>query len=182
MQEDKSKLFGFAMQGGIFLGLFWILKYFFVVVAEGHSIAQFLIPVLSALTPVILLQYLIKYRITVLDGTISFWHGVQFAIMLFFFASLFEAVAAFIHITWIDQAFVGKMYQQMVEALRSFNISESMVSNFENQPIPSAFGYLINNVILSDVFIGIVLSLFIVPISRIINPKNITKEQFDADE
>ena len=182
MQEDKSKLMGFAMQGGLFLGAFWITKYFFVIAAAGSSVLSFLIPVLSALTPVILLQHLIKYRIVVLDNVLGFWHGVQFAIMLFFYASLFEAFAAFVHITWIDQQYVGAMYAEMVEALKSFNISDSMVSNFEKQPIPSAFGYIVNHVILSDVLIGLILSLFVVPISKMINPKNFTTKQSDRNE
>ncbi len=169
------------MQSGIFLGAFWILKYIFVLAVGGNSILQFFIPVLSALTPVILLQYLIKYRLTVVNNVLGFWHGVQLSIMLFFFASLFEAVVVFIHITWIDTGFVASMYAQMVESLRSINFSDSMVKNFEDQPLPSAFGYIINNVILGDVFIGIVLSLFIVPISKMINPKNITKKQSDGN-
>ncbi len=182
MQEDKSKLMGFAMQGGLFLGTFWIVKYFFVIASSGNSILQFFIPVLSALTPVILLQYLLKYRISVLDNVLGYWHGVQFAIMLFFFASLFESVAAFIHITWIDQQYVSAMYAEMVSALKAFNLSDSMVSNFESQPIPGAFGYLVNHVILSDVLIGLILSLFVVPISKMINPKNFNTKQSDRNE
>lgn len=182
MIEDKSKLMSFAMKSGIFLGAFWVMKYLFVVVSSQNSVLQFLVPVFSALTPVILLQYLIKYRIVVLDNVMGFWHGVQFTIMFFFFASLFESVAVFIHITWIDSQFVGAMYAEMVEVLKGLNLNDSIVSNFESQPIPGALGYIINHVILSNIFIGILLSLIIVPISKRINPKNFTTKQSDRNE
>lgn len=179
MQQDKSKLMSFAMQGGIFLGIFWVVKYFSVVVYGAHAstMLQFVQPILSAFTAVILFQNLIKYRVFVLNNVMSFWHGVQFSIMLFFFASLFESVAAFIHITWIDPQYVSTMYASMVDLLKTFNISESVITSFENQPIPDGLGYIVNHVILSDILIGIMLSLLLVPISKMINPKNITTNQ-----
>ncbi len=182
MQEDKSSLMSFAMQSGVYLGVFWVVKYFFVMFAGDVSSFQFFVQVLSALTPIILLHFLIKYRLIVLDNNLGFWHGMKFSIMLFFFASLFESVAAYIHVTWVDPAFVSTLYEQMADLLRGLNISESMISSFEKQPIPDSFGYIINHVILSDVFIGIALSIFVVPISKMINPKNITKKQSDRNE
>ncbi len=182
MQEDKSKLFSFAMQSGLFLGIFWVVKYLFVVSAIQNSTLEFLGPIFSAITPAILFQYLIKYRISIVDNKMSFWHGVQFSIMLFFFASLFEAMAAFVHITWIDPMYVGNMYADMTDMLRNLNLSESLVKTFSEQPIPNAFSYILNQVILGDVLIGLILSMFIVPISKLINPKNITTKQSDRNE
>lgn len=181
MQQDKSKLMSFAMQSGVFLGLFWVVKYFFVVASTSSNMLQFMQPILSAFTAVILFQNLIKYRVFVLNNVMSFWHGVQFSIMLFFFASLFESVAAFIHITWIDTQFVGSMYAEMVEVLKALNINENMLSNFESQPIPSSFGYIVNHVILSDVLVGMVLSIFMVPISKMVKPKNINTKQSEKE-
>lgn len=181
MQNNNNKLISSAMQSGIYLGLFWAIKYIFVAASSNASMLQFMQPVLAAFTPVLLLQFLIRYRVFVLDNVMSFWHGMQFTIMLFFFASLFESLVAFIHITWVDPQFVGTMYADMVEALRVLNISDSMVSNFESQPIPGAFGYIVNHIILSDVFIGIILSLFVVPISKMIKPRNITTKQSDKE-
>jgi hypothetical protein len=39
------------------------------------------------------------------------------------------------------------------------------------QPLPSTFSYVFNNVIMADVFIGLLLSLVLVPVARKYKPK-----------
>lgn len=172
MQEDKSQLMNYAMYGGVFLGLFWMLKYLFVMGAGRIPALSILGSFLAVGTPLVLFYFLVKYKTAIVNNNMGYWHGVQFGIMLFFFASLLEAVIVFIHITWVDQAFVGKLYENMIETVRMMNLSESMVNSLEDQPLPTTVNYIFSNVILADVFIGTILSLFVVPFARRYTPAN----------
>ena len=86
--------------------------------------------------------------------------------------SLLEAVMVFVHVTWVDQAFVGKLYENMIETVKTMNLNESMVNSLEDQPLPTTVNYIFSNVILADVLIGTVLSLFVVPFARKYTPIN----------
>lgn len=172
MQEDKSQLINYAMYAGIFLGLFWMLKHLLVIGTTQFPALSLIGSFMAIGTPLIFFYYLKKYKIEVVSSNISFWHGVQFGIMLFFFASLLEAVIVFVHITWIDQAFVGKLYENMIETVKTMNLGDKMINSLENQPLPTTVNYIFSNVILADVFIGLILSLIIVPIALRSNPKS----------
>ena len=162
----------YAMYGGVFLGLFWMLKYLFVMVAARIPALSILASFLAIGTPLILFYFLVKYKTAIVNNNMGYWHGVQFGVMLFFFASLLEAVIVFIHITWVDRSFVGKFYADVIETVRTMNLSEKLVNSLEDQPLPTAVNYIFGNVVLADVFRGTVLSLLLVPFVRRYTPAN----------
>ena len=86
MEEDKSQLMNYAMTGGLYLGVFWVLKYLLVINAARHPTFSFFSSLLSLGTPAILFYNLLRYKINVAEKKISFIHGLQFGIMLFFIA------------------------------------------------------------------------------------------------
>lgn len=165
MQEDKSQLFNYAMSAGIFLGIFWIIKYLFVIGATHLPVLNIVGSMLSIGTPLLLYYYLVRYKKDILNNEMGYWHGVQFSIMLFFFASVFEAIIVFIHVMWIDPAFIANLYATMIETAKSMNFSQRWVTAISEQPQPAPFNYIFSNVIMGDVFIGLLLSLFIVPLA-----------------
>jgi hypothetical protein len=175
-------LMNYAMYAGIFLGLFWMLKYLFVMGSTRIPALNLIGSFLTIGTPLILFYFLTKYKTDIVNNNMSYWHGVQFGIMLFFFASLLEAVIVFVHITWIDQAFVGKLYENMVETVKMMNLSDRMVNSFENQPLPTTMNYIFSNVILADIFIGMFLSFFVVPIVLRFTPKNVKEPENQIKE
>jgi len=170
MQEDKSQLMNYAMYGGVFLGLFWILKYLFVMGATRIPALNLFGSLLTLGTPLLLFYFLFKYKTFVTGNNLGYWHGVRFGILLFFFASLLAAVIVFIHITWIDQAYVGKLYETMIETVKMMNLNERVAESLEAQPLPSTVNYIFSNVIMTDVLIGMILSLLLVPLVRRYQP------------
>ena len=170
MQEDKSQLMNYAMYGGVFLGLFWILKYLFVMGATRIPALNLFGSLLTLGTPLLLFYFLFKYKTFVTGNNLGYWHDVRFGILLFFFASLLEAVIVFIHITWIDQAYVGKLYETMIETVKMMNLNERVAESLEAQPLPSTVNYIFSNVIMTDVLIGMILSLLLVPLVRRYQP------------
>jgi hypothetical protein len=111
------------------------------------------------------------YNTGVAENKMRYWHGVQFSIMLFFFASILESLIVFIHVKWIDPAFISNLYGRMIEMAESMEITKSLVTQLTEQSIPTPFTYIFNSVIMADVFWGLILSLIIVPIAVRYKPK-----------
>ena len=171
MKEDKSHLLNYAMYGGLYLGLFWIFKYLLIIGSEKIPELRLVSSVLGIGTFLILFYFLVKYKTEQTNNQMGYWHGVQFGIMLFFFASILEALIVYIHIVWIDPTFVANLYENMIDMAKSLNIGSELVENLEKQTHPSPVTYIFNNVMMGDVFIGILLSLITVPIVRSIKKR-----------
>lgn len=165
MEENKSQLLYDAMYGGIFIGLFWSFKYLFVIFDTGIPAVSFIGSLLALGTPLLLFHYLVKYNNTHVEGSMRYWHGVQFSIMLFFFASILEALIVFVHVKWIDPTFISFIYANMIEMAQSMELGKALTEQMEEQSLPSPFTYIFNSVILLDVLVGLLLSLFIVPLA-----------------
>ncbi len=171
MVENKSQLLNYSIYASIFLGIFWVLKYFLVIIGGNSAFFGIIANVLSIGTPLLLFYYLVRYNTDILESKMSFWHGVQFSIILFFFASIFESVIVFIHVKWIDPTFISNLYDGIVELAKSLNIGNNITEQLANQPLPTAFSYVFSNVIMADVFLGLLLSLFLVPLAIRFKPQ-----------
>lgn len=179
MQEDKSRLMAYAMNSGLILGGFWILKYLFVIGSHAYPFFGYVQSFLSIGTPLFLFYFLIKYKNNVVQHEISFWHGVQFSIMLFFYAALLEAVIVIVHVLWLEPSFIATTYENMISMAEKLPIDQQAVKMVKEQPVPSPFSYMFN-MIMGDVLIGLVLSLVIVPLAgkfQFINRNNTSAEE-----
>ena len=171
MEENKNHLFNYATNAAFTIGLFWVFKYLLVILVRDMVILSYLNNLLSIGTPIILFYFLVRYNSGLVENKMSFWHGIQFSIILFFFASIFEAVIVFIHVKWLDPAFISNLYSNLIEIAQSLKLSQALTAQMMKQPLPSTFSYVFNNVIMADVFIGLLLSLVLVPIARKYKPK-----------
>jgi hypothetical protein len=165
MKEDKTHLLNYAMYAGIFLGGFWVLKYSLLIIGFDKPMLNLLHSALSIVTPILLFYFLKNYNEKFLNSTMRFWHGVQFSIMLFLFASILEALIVLVHVKWIDPMFLATMSENAIKMLEAYNFNTAMLSqSAEILSNMNPFRYIFNNVIMLNVFIGFILSLIIVPI------------------
>ncbi|MBF6629252.1 MAG: DUF4199 domain-containing protein [Proteiniphilum sp.] len=171
MKENKSQLLNYAMYSGLFLGFFWVVKYLFVIIGTNIPSLNFVGSVLSIATPLLLFYFLVKYNTGLVESKMRYWHGVQFSIMLFFYASILESLIVFIHVKWIDPAFISNLYGRMIEMAESMEITKALVTQLTEQSVPTPFTYIFNSVIMADVFWGLILSLIIVPVAIRYKPK-----------
>jgi len=171
MKENKSQLLNYAMYSGLFLGFFWVVKYLFVIIGTYIPSPNFVGSVLSTATPLLLFYFLVKYNTGLVESKMRYWHGVQFSIMLFFYASILESLIVFIHVKWIDPAFISNLYGRMIEMAESMEITKALVTQLTEQSVPTPFTYIFNSVIMADVFWGLILSLIIVPVAIRYKPK-----------
>lgn len=164
MQEDKSQLMNYAMNGGLMLGGFWVFKYLFVIGSTQYPFLGIVQTFLSIGTPILLFYLLVKYKNNTATGNIGFWHGVQFSILLFFYAALIEAIIVVVHVMWIDPSYISNAFNNVISIAESLPIDKKAIDQVKNQPVPSVFAYALN-LIMSDVLVGIVLSLLVVPLA-----------------
>ena len=169
--ENKNQLFYYSLYASLILGVYWVIKYMIIILGKDYEASSFVGNMLSIGTPIILLYFLVRYNQTHTNNEMSFGHGIQFSILMFFFASILEAVAVFIHVNWIDPIFISNFYKSIIDIAESLNLNQALTAQLADQPLPSPFSYVFNNIILGDVFIGLLLSLIIVPLARRVKPQ-----------
>lgn len=162
-EENKGQLLEYAMQAGLLLGTFWVFKYLFVIFGANHPAINTVGSILSLGTPILLFYLLVKYNASRMNNLMRYWQGVRFSVLLFFFASILEAFVVFIHVRWIDPTFIANLYENMVELAQAFELSKTLTAQLADQPLPDPFSYIFSNVIMANVFLGLVLSLVVVP-------------------
>ena len=174
MQKEKNSSIQFAMQAGLGLGGFWLFKYIFIIASKQYPALGYVNPLLSFLTPLLLLFYLIKFKSDSVDNELKYWKGVRLGILLFFFASIVETVFVIPHIVWIDPTYIAMVNEQKIGFAQSLGFNDYIMEEFKKQISFSPFIY-IYNLLLSNVFLGFMLSLILSPVaSKIsINIKNL---------
>lgn len=172
MSENKSQLVNFAMNGGLVVGVFWVIKYFFVIGATRYPFLGYINTLLSIGTPLLLFYFLVRYKnFAAEQDKISFWHGIQFSVTLFFFASFLEAIIVIVHIIWIDPAYLSRTYEHTLVMIESMSVDQHIINRLKEQPVPTPFSYTIG-LIMGNLLIGVFLSLFLVPLANRFQIKN----------
>ena len=110
------------------------------------------------------------------DKKLKYWSGVRLGVILFFFASIIESVIVIAHIVWIDPAYISIVNQKTIELGQALGFNDTLMDELKRQstfaPIVFVFRQLMSNV-----FIGLILSLLITPAASRINleTKNLEK-------
>ena len=154
------------MHAGIFLGVFWALRYLLVIFGADNLMLRVLNSLLSIGTPLLLFYFLKNYKENFLDNRIGLWHGIQFSILLFFFGSILEGLIALVHVVWIDPNFIVMRHDATIAMAESMNLGTNLTSQLAEQPVPTPFMFVFQSVLITNILIGFLLSLIIVPIIR----------------
>ena len=170
MEENKSQLLEYTMRAGLLLGLFWSFKYLFTIFEMSHPALNGIGTLLSLGTPLLLFYFLVKYNREWLENKMRFGQGVRFSILLFFCLH-FRGTGGFIHVRWIDPTFIANLFENIIETAQALALSTTIITQLAEQPLPNPFTYIFNNVIMANVFIGLLLSLLIVPMVRKFGPR-----------
>ncbi len=156
------------MQAGFGLGGFWIFKYLFVIGASQYPSLEYVNGFLIFFTPLLLLFYLIKFKNTKPENNLKYWEGVRLGVTLFFFASIIESVAIFMHVTWIDPSYISKIAQQTIELAQSLDFNDTLMEELKRQSSLSPFTFIFRQ-IMSNVSFGFIFSLILTPVAARIN-------------
>lgn len=147
---------------GIILGLFWVVKYLFVILGEKWQMAPLVSSFLNVGTPILLYHFLFKLYV-VSDDSLTLGKGIRFAVILFLLASFFEAVIVFAHIQYINPNYLAHLYDSMLEMTKSMSFGEQLADAVAKQPLPTPMSYIVSNVFFSNILLGALLSLIVTP-------------------
>lgn len=157
MEENKDLLLKCAMSYGLTMGIFWVIKYLFLIF--GYSIPSliFIYEGLSLAVPFIAYYLTKRYRQDI-GGSISFFHAWRFGIMLYFFAALIVSVEHFVFYQFIAPPdFLSNTMTQAIATLKDANLNSEIIETISRTnitPIHMAIQGIFNNI-----FYGIILSI-----------------------
>lgn len=170
MEENKGLLLKCAMTYGLYMGIFWVIKYLFFIFS-GNMPSLYSIYIGFSITVPFIAYILTKRYRHDIGGNISFFHAWRFGIMLYFFAALLVSVEHFIFFQFVAPPdFISNLLSQTVEMLKNTQIQTEIlesVSNIRISPIQMVIQQIFNNV-----FYGIILS---VPVAVLLCRNNVTE-------
>jgi len=161
MSNKQNNMVVSAMNYAIPLGLFWVIKYLFVIMGDYNDTGKYINSLLSIGTPVLYYILLCRYRDKTLGGSIEYGNSILFSLLLFMFASFLEIAIVSLHIFVINPAYLSHFSQQLHEFAERFSMGNE---NFMEQMklfTSNMGGYYLSSWLLSNMFLGLFLSLIL---------------------
>lgn len=157
MEENKGLLLKSAMTYGLYLGIFWVIKFLFFIFSGTMGGLQAIFVVLSIAVPFFAYYLTLRYKRDI-GGHISFFHAWRFGTMLYFFAALLVSLEHFIFFQFIAPPdFMVNAIHQTIEMLKGTQVDTSTleaISKTRLTPIRLTIQLIFNNT-----FYGILLSI-----------------------
>lgn len=163
MEENKSLLLKSAMSYGLAMGIFWVIKYLFLIFGYTIPILSSIYLGLSITVPFIAYYMTKRYRDEI-GGQISFFHAWRFGTMLYFFAALIVSLEHFIFFQFIaPRDFLPNVMTSAIQVLQNSQANTEIIESVKQMnftPIHMAIQGIFNNI-----FYGIVFSI---PVAAIV--------------
>lgn len=163
MEENNGLLLKCAMSYGLAMGIFWVIKYLFLIFGYSTHSFIYVYQLLSLAVPFVAYYLTKRYRKDI-GGSISFFHAWRFGIMLYFFAALIVSIEHFIFFQFIAPPdFIQNTMNQAMALMKNADVSSEVidaVSRTNFTPIHITIQQIFNNI-----FYGILLS---VPVAALV--------------
>lgn len=169
MGENKNLLLKGATTYGFVMGIYWVIKYLFVIFSSKVPGLSLVYLLLTLGVPFIAYYLTKRYRDDI-GGSISFFHAWRFGILLYFFAALIVAVEQFLFFQFfLPPDFMYQAANQLIDMVKDSPAASQIVqavSQLNFSPILMVIHGIFNNI-----FYGIVLSI---PVAAILCRNNAT--------
>ncbi|MCD7848371.1 MAG: DUF4199 domain-containing protein [Parabacteroides sp.] len=163
MEENKGLLLKSAMSYGLAMGIYWVIKYLFLIFGYSIPALIYIYEILSLAVPFIAYYLTKRYRQDI-GGNISFFHAWRFGIMLYFFAALIVSIEHFIFFQFIAPPdFISNTINMAMNTLKNADVNSEVIdaiSRTNFTPTHMAIQQIFNNI-----FYGIILS---VPVAALV--------------
>ncbi len=176
MEKFEQRMFANkqAMYYGVFMGLFLVLKFAVDVSVKG-TWGAFLSGVCLVLIPIVAYRFTIIFkRKSGCAEEIGFGVCLRFCIYLFFFASMFLAVAQYVYCQHINPNYLNEQVEMVINTLSQLPDSSATVEQFKKAlsevGVPSAATVAIQTIWIYIV-VGLILGLPIAAIAKKIKEK-----------
>lgn len=152
---NRGNVFASAMHYAAYLGVFWIFKYFFVILGDYSDFWKYIANLLSIGTPVISYLLVILYRDRCLDGRISFMRSFLFLMLVFVFASFLEMAIVCLHIYVINPAALTEFKAEFIANAAKFQMQNWQV----RLVVDNLQAFYISSLLMLNMILGVFLSL-----------------------
>lgn len=127
--EDKAKLLAHSAHAGLYLGLFFILKYFCVFYTLRFPLLGVLYMLLTAAVPFVVYRQIRSYRNRIVSpqSRFSVFHGWQYGMSLFIFASVLVSVSHYYYHAFLLPSQMTAFSAQIEQTLRQPGMRELML-------------------------------------------------------
>jgi len=168
MKEENVPMLKYALHCGAILGLFWMLKYAFLIISGFTTdLFLYLYYILNIGTFMIVYIFYFKYKFEDPQNPKGMDYCLMFVIAMCFFATFFEGALIYAHYKFIDPVFFENISQRTLKMVESFSAG---IPNYPQEAI-DALGAIvtskayyismqfINNIIVGT-FLGLILGFF----------------------
>lgn len=156
-EQNGGILIKSAMTYGLAMGIFWAIKYLFLIFGYTYAFSMNIYLLLSLAVPFVAYYMTRRYRNDI-GGYISFFHAWRFGILLYLFAAIIVSVEHFIFYKFIAPPdFIENTMHQAVSYLESLDAHSDIVESIAKinfTPIHMTIQGIFNNI-----FYGIILSV-----------------------
>ena len=161
--EDKSKLMRYAAVLGLYMGLFWALKYLCMIFGGKMELLGTLYVALTIIVPVIAYRFTLIYRAQTSGKSFSFFHGWQFGVFLYTFAAIIVSLLHFFYYKNILGAEGLSAIMRQSLSLLSEMVDPHVLEKVELSP--TAFQMTIQGM-LNNILAGVVFSIPVALLTR----------------
>lgn len=159
MNDQKNILLQNTMKYGLVLGIFWAIKYVFLILGPSIPVLNVIYLILTIFVPFVAYYLTKKYRDEVLGGEISFFHAWRFGIMLYFFAALVVSLEHFVFYQYIAPSdFISSTFTQLISVMKQSEIDTSVIESFSKMEVPKPIHMTVQG-IFNNIFYGIIFSI-----------------------
>ena len=180
MNEIKITPVNFAMQSGIFLGLLGVIKFALLTFSFDFVFIGFLYLLAALFYHFVIFYFAKKFKLTVLDGEISFFQAWNISILIYFFGSILTGAVEFAFYKFINPGFLASYIPKSILAVQQFaaqvkdistkEILNEVAVNISKGGIPTPINMVmahIQNTIFSGIFISLIISAILIRKKRI---------------
>ncbi len=171
MKQNTSK-FGqtnaFAMQYGLFLGIWGILSIVTVVLSMKYTSLSFIGLIMMVGSPILSGYFTMRFRDSVMQPEFgfTFGRGFLFTFLMGLYASLWIALFSYVYMRWFDAGSVANLYEEALnhpdyrEAFRQSGVrAEEIVKMYRSIPPAGYAGSFIYITLLTAPFISAIIAL-----------------------
>lgn len=166
MEVQRNTIIQSAMSFGLFMGLFWVIKYIFYMIGFKFPLVMPVYWGLSMFVPVIAYR-MSKMHYEYWNREVGFSHIWRFGVLIYFFAAIIVSLMHYIFYKFVaPEDFITSSITQTLNALKDAQVDPKVLESIKNMhisPINMALQGILNNV-----FYGIILSI---PVAYLVTRK-----------
>jgi hypothetical protein len=175
---ERKSLLVYGMEGGVWLGLYLIVRFFCGVAGTYISLLNTVAMLLFIATPFVVYRIMLQYHKHngYVSGFSLLW---MMGIMLFFFASLISCVPEYIFYQYISPDYIANAAAESVKLIEQMGVIENsatldeMRQMLQGEALPTSMQMVMSSM-WSNVFFGSLLSIVVAPfVLRSKNKNNI---------